>query len=71
MENIYTKEKLQAELESILEAKEKSNKIVSGYNKEVQEIAVKKNSELVELAKLNGEERAIKRLLSTLDSEQK
>lgn len=71
MENIITKEKLKAELANVKEAVKKSNETVVGYNKEMQTIAAKKNGELVELARLNGEERALKRLLSTLDTEEK
>lgn len=71
MKNTYTKEKLQAELKIVLAAKKKSNEIVIGFNKEVQNITNKKNGELVELARLNGEERLLNRLLSTLDNKQK
>ena len=71
MENIITKEKLQEQLESVQGAVKKSNETVRELNRKMQALSTSKNTELVELAKLNGEERALKRLLSTLDSEQK
>lgn len=70
MKNI-TQETLKKELLKIQGAVKVHTEIVNDYNKEMQQISVKKESQLVELARLNGEQRAISRLLSTFGGNEK
>lgn len=67
MEKNITKQDLEKKLQQVANAKAESLKYIGECDKGMQVLQTKKSSHLLELTKLNGEERAVKSLLSTLD----
>lgn len=66
MENI-TKEQLEQKIKDILAKRSKLFSEIKDHEAEVKTIQAKRNMCLLELAKLEGEERAVKDLLSTFE----